>query len=98
MPFEIVVTNDDADLELLSLANEKGKFAIELGYRLEPHKQYALERGIDAEWFRIVDVSPIAVSPGRLMRIFKLTEQGKERLAALKQAMPEALNAGDNKE
>jgi len=87
----LVVTDDNADLELLSLANEKGKFGLELGYRLEPHLQFAFERGIDSEWFTFVDLSRIAAVPGaRYMRIFRLTENGRARLEALKQAMPAA--------
>ena len=85
----LVVTDDSADLELLKLANEKGKFAIQLGYRLEPYMQFALERGMDSEWFTLVDISPVSVVPGSgYLRIFRLTEKGRARLASLDSETP----------
>jgi hypothetical protein len=37
----------------------------------------------DNEWFRLVDVAPIAAVLGVAMRIFKLTDAGMQRLAEL---------------
>ena len=74
-----VITDDEADWRLLSLANEKGKFGIELG--LIPgmeELQFAFERGIDAEWFTFVDVSRVRATLS-YMRIFRLTEAGRVR-------------------
>lgn len=80
-----VMLNDEADWRLLSLANEKGKFAIPFGLAPAPELQAALERGIDREWFTLVDVGTVSALPGVLMRVFRLTRSGRERLADLKQ-------------
>ena len=82
------MTDDEqADLSLLSLANHKRKFALEIGTfppNLE-RLQGALERGIDARWFELVDVSPLSEGGAytRVFRIFRLTDAGMERLAQL---------------
>lgn len=79
-----IITYDQADEHLLGLANEKGKFAIEIGPMTQDY-QDALERGIDNEWFTLVDVGPVtAAGFGRLMRVFRLTKAGHERLAELR--------------
>lgn len=70
------MTTDEADFMLLKLANEKGKFAIEVGCKMGPDLRAAFERGIDNEWFTLVDVSGVTVVPGRLMRVFRLTAAG----------------------
>lgn len=75
------MTNDEADRKLLGLANEKHKFALEIGH-LDVDMQFALERGIDNEWFTLVDVSRLAARPG-VFRIFRLTDAGVRRLADL---------------
>jgi hypothetical protein len=80
-----VPSDDDADLELLSMANELGKFCLELGGHAVPHLQFAFERGIDREWFTLVDISPIAEYPGRMFRCFRLTVAGRGRLLVLKE-------------
>lgn len=81
-----MLTPDDVnDHQLLGMANEKGKFAIEIGYTSRS-AQEALERAFDNDWINLIDVSAVAtVTDGRLMRIFKLTKAGHERLAQLKQ-------------
>jgi hypothetical protein len=76
--------DDAADAALLLLANDKGKFALELGLTLQPTEQYAFERGIDGRWFDLVDVAEIAEMPGRLMRVFRLTDAGSARLHELR--------------
>ena len=76
---------DDAeDFALLSMANGKGKFGLQLG-EVFPPIQAAFERGIDEDWFRFVDVSRIGepIARGLLMRIFKLTDKGRDRLVIL---------------
>lgn len=80
----VVVTNDEADQQLLSLANEKGKFAIQLGMVLEPELQQAFERGIDNRWFDLVDIGHVQCAPGRLMKVFRLTDAGAARLNELR--------------
>jgi hypothetical protein len=79
------MTKDEADAAVLSLANEKGKFALELGLTLPDDEQYAFERGIDERWFELIDLAIIAEVPGRLMRVFRLTDAGIERLRELGQ-------------
>lgn len=78
-----VTDEEEADIRLLSMANYKNKFAVELGFRLTEGQQDSLERGIDNQWFTLVDVTPIESAPGRVMRIFRLTEAGVKRLAEL---------------
>lgn len=73
------------DYALLSLASEKRKFAIELGCAMEPGMIDAFERGIDKEWFTLVDISTqVAASPGRVLRVFRLTNAGMAYLVELK--------------
>lgn len=84
MNLRVVKTFDQADWELLSLANEKGKFGIGLSTRLDDDLQLAFERGIDNQWFTFVDLSPVAAMPGAgLIRLYRLTEAGTARRAAL---------------
>jgi hypothetical protein len=71
--------DERADLGLLTLANEKGKFAMQLGYTPSPAAQAAFERGIDLEWFTLVDLAPVAEYPDRLFRVFRLTLAGHAR-------------------
>jgi hypothetical protein len=75
---------DAADFELLSLANEKGKFALQLGYIMKPQMQEAFERGIDNHWFDFVDLSPISNGPHIIMRVFRLTDKGWQRRGQLR--------------
>jgi hypothetical protein len=74
-----MTSEDKADAELLALANEKGKFAIQIGLPLSEPLQEAFERGIDSEWFTLVDVSPIAHSAAACCRVFRLTLAGWQR-------------------
>ena len=72
-----------ADAKLLSLANHKNKFAIEIGKFPDLPLQRAFERGIDNEWFTLVDVTPVGAAPGKIVRVFRLTAKGIARRAAL---------------
>jgi hypothetical protein len=83
MPFKRVVTDDEADLQILALASEKRKFAIPVAMPLPDHLQFALERGMENDWFRLIDVAAVAELPDRLMRIFRLTDTGMARMAEL---------------
>lgn len=76
-------STETADYQLLSLANEKGKFAIDLSGTPADYIE-AFERGIDEQWFALVDISRIAASPDRLMRVFRLTDRGTARLNDLR--------------
>lgn len=80
---------EDGEFRLLSLANnDRRKFAIQMGYGMDKALQEAFERGIDEQWFTLVDVSPIHAAPdGRVMRIFRLTDSGFQHFARLKQWM-----------
>ena len=83
--FKRIITHDQAEWEILKLANEKGKFAIQMGAIPEEDLQTAFERGIDNDWFTLVDVGPLAhASPGMVMRVFKLTAAGRARHDELK--------------
>lgn len=81
------MTQDErADLDLLNVANEKRKFAIQLSPGVLPEAlQLAFERGIDQNWFDLVDVTVLPMQTGdlRLMRVFRLTDAGLARHAAL---------------
>lgn len=79
-----------ANHKLLQLANEKGKFAIQLGLEPIEAMQYAFERGIDNEWFTFVDVSYLQHTPKPvLMRVFRLTNKGWQKRIALEQLFGE---------
>jgi hypothetical protein len=66
-----------AILSILGLANEKGKFAIAVGLALDETRQTVLERGMDEDWFRLIDVTPLTVAPTYCNRVFKLTPTGE---------------------
>lgn len=75
--------NEEQDLRLLSMANEKGKFALQVGYVGELNA--ALERGMDESWFTLIDISPnLEAAPNRVMRVFKLTAAGVARRETLR--------------
>jgi hypothetical protein len=66
-----------AILSILGLANEKGKFAVAIGIALDEMRQTMLERGMDEDWFRLIDVTPLAAAPTYFNRVFKLTPTGE---------------------
>jgi hypothetical protein len=78
-------TDDEYDWELLRLATGHHKFAIQLSMTLDENLQRAFERGVDRDWFTLVDVAVIAAAPqAGPMKIFKLTNRGIARLRQLK--------------
>jgi hypothetical protein len=93
----VVVTYDEADFSLLRRASQSDKFGVELGLVLDDDTQMAFERGVNAQWFTLVDVAPFGThqlgasmwsalrDQPRSMRVFRLTEAGYARLAELKQ-------------
>ena len=78
------MSNDLAELKLLSMHSERYKIAVQLGLALTPDLQMALERSIDEDWLKLVDVTPIAEHPNNLFRVFKVTDNGLYRLSVLK--------------
>jgi hypothetical protein len=68
-----------AELKLLKLSNEKGKFAISLTERLLDDEQLAHERLMERGWVRLIDVSMIRAANG-IFRIFLLSEDAREFL------------------
>jgi len=82
MKTKIPKTQDEIDMTILDLANEKDKFALQIGATLSSQESMAFERGIDNDWFMLIDVSPIAAHPG-VFRVFKLTQAGKNRRTAI---------------
>lgn len=78
-----IIPDDEADFRLLSVADRKRKFVVQLGYVPEPEYQRAFERGIDNDWFTLVDVTTVLELPGKVFRVFRLTDAGDRRLAAL---------------
>lgn len=84
-------TDEECDWDILRRANDKGKFAIELGQVMCDHLQAAFERGINNSWWTMVDLSFIAEYPSRSpMRIFKLTTFGESRRAQLEKKFSKA--------
>ncbi len=79
------MTAEEAELSLLSLANEKRKLGVEVNYAFDHQEmQDALERSMDHDWLRLVDIVTPASMPGHLLRIFRLTDAGMARMASLK--------------
>lgn len=81
------MTEDEADFKILGMANERDKFGLDVRGIDDPNLQQAFERGIDHNWFTLVDVSFVAAYPGVLMRVFKLTDGGRYRLNLLKETL-----------
>lgn len=78
------MTDDEADLALLSRANEKLKFGVAVGLVLPGALQRALERGMDEHWFTLIDVAVAHVASDQMLRIFRLTNAGISRLNDLR--------------
>lgn len=57
--------------KILSLANERGKFAIEIGFLMDPEDHAALEELLLTGRVRLIDVSPVQAMPG-IFRIFQV--------------------------
>lgn len=75
------MANEQEDWELLRLANEKDKLALEVA-PFGGAVGEALSRAFDEEWIRLIDVVQIpSMHPYKTFRIFKLTQLGKVRKA-----------------
>lgn len=89
--FVRTITHEEAEWQLLRLANDKGKFALSLGPIDYADLQLAFERGINREWFTLVDLSPVSIVPhAGLMRVFRLTQAGRRRRTELEAMFTEA--------
>lgn len=91
-------SDDELDIAILGLANEKGKFAISIGPIPDQEIQDAFERGIDNDWWTLVDIGPIEHSPWprEWMRVFKLTPAGIARRDELKKIFGEGVGGDDS--
>jgi hypothetical protein len=75
-----------SDYRLLSMAtDDTDKFALEIGLQLDEDLNEAFERGIQHDWFTLVDVGPIALKMNSCFRIFKLTLSGRKLKASLQE-------------
>ncbi len=70
---------DEADRQLLMLANEQGKFAVSILGGATRELTEAIERGLDNNWFQLLDVAFLEHVPDIPMRIFRLTPLGWAR-------------------
>ena len=88
---------DLSDWMLLKLANEKGKFA--LGIPTPPSVHEAFERGIDGEWFTLVDLTPLTQSGSDgVFKIYRLTKTGWRHHDRLKKKYGDILRSNDGTE
>lgn len=82
----MLTDTEKEDMRLFDLANEKGKFALEIGLP-DAVIQYALERAQINDWVRLIDVTPLANAPsGVVLRVFLLTPSGFRHKAKLDHA------------
>lgn len=74
------MTHDEAEWEILKRANVKDKFAVPLRLGQPEAIQLAFERGLDARWYELIDISALSEMPGiGLCKIFRLTDKGIAR-------------------
>lgn len=66
-----------AEYDLMTLANEHGKFAIAIDYPLTQQQQLALERLQLRGWVTLIDVALSSAIDGHFMRIFLLSSSAK---------------------
>jgi hypothetical protein len=64
---------EQAEYELLKLANDKGKFAIPMAANMTDDHSDALERLQLREWIKLIDVSPLSIQTGKVFRVFMIT-------------------------
>lgn len=67
--------------EIIKLANDKGKFAIELGATID--HQDGLESLLLRRWVTLIDVSPTSLFPRKLFRVFLLSPEAMEWRTAM---------------
>lgn len=80
---EKLTQKEKDQLAIFALANEKGKFAIGIGYEWEGdlgrklEQQEAFEELMLLDAIRLIDVGPIAVFSYAHFRIFMVTPRGR---------------------
>ncbi len=80
---------EQAEFAIFKLANEEGKFAIEVGYVLSRPIQKALEQMMMKDWVRLIDLSSVGCVPGRFMRVFRMMPEALAHYRALaKESQP----------
>ena len=79
--------SDQAELAILELASDNGKFAVPIGMPLTAEQNTAFEAGLMQDWYRLLDVAMIAAFPG-VSRVFLLTDKGWHRRAVLRKERP----------
>ena len=74
----------------MSGADPKRRFGIPLKVKLTPEIKGALDRGIENEWFRLVDIALVTSGSleGEIVRWFRLTDAGMARLSRAKESRP----------
>ena len=73
-----MMESEKAEFDILKMANENGKFGIELAIGvLSEQLQFALERLQIRRWVTLIDITPIAASVAgiRVMRIFLASDE-----------------------
>ena len=70
------LTDDQqAELTILKLSTaDTHKFVVGLASPREPRLRFALERLQIRDWIRLIDVDVVSAHPGKLFRVFMLTE------------------------
>jgi len=79
----LIPGSDASDEELLSSGNPQRRIALVMGVPLEPSNQRILDRAIDNDWVRFVDMTPAMVSGMNgttMVRVFRITDAGLARL------------------
>jgi hypothetical protein len=66
--------------EILALANERGKFGVQIGYVESEEWQEALEELQESGVIRLIDVSPAAAAPRAVLRIFIIDKAKLKRM------------------
>jgi hypothetical protein len=76
----LILSEDQAEHEVLRLASFKDKFAIGVGSAFPPKVQIAFERMLENDLYRLIDISTVSGQPpNALFRIFRLTSAGVTR-------------------
>lgn len=83
--------HEKEDLAFLNVASDKGVFNIEIGSGLEIGMSNAFDRGVDEEWFTLIDVRPIGSE--KSFRVFRLTKRGLARRTALRRTARNSLES-----